>query len=66
MRNNDRHPDAFSIRALSNWKSVMGFCLVSSLGIASLLGSSSSTDSDDESALLWHNNMDGVGTSPAI
>jgi outer membrane protein assembly factor BamB len=39
---------------------------VLSLGIASILGSSGDLDLDDESALLWHNNLNGAGTAPAI
>ena len=51
---------------LPDWKTVLSFFLVLSLGIASILGSSGDLDLDEESALIWHNNLDGVGTSPAI
>ena len=60
--NRQRH----GIPALSDWKSVLSFCLVLSLGIVSILGSSGDLDLDEESAFLWHNRLDGVGTSPAI
>ena len=49
-----------------DWKNLLSFCLVSFLGIVTILGSSSDLDLEEESDLLWHNNLDGFGTSPAI
>ena len=60
--NRKRH----SIPALPPWTTALSFCLVLNLGIITILGSSGDLDLDEESALLWHNNLDGVGTSPAI
>ena len=66
MKIESQNQKTSSLSTFPDWKTILSFCLVFSLGIISILGSSGDLDLDEESALLWHNNLNGVGTSPAI